>query len=58
MAQNGGIDDAIVFVVLDEEDGLPVRSHACPHAASERSDNTVPTGVGERSMFVGLHGLH
>jgi hypothetical protein len=33
MAKNGGIDDAVVLVVLNEEDPLAVRavrSHACP----------------------------
>src|ERR1700738_4583157 len=34
MAQDGGIDDAVVLVVLDEKNGLSVASHAWPHRLS------------------------
>ena len=31
VSQDRGIDDAVVFVVLDEQDSFSVRGHACPH---------------------------
>jgi hypothetical protein len=30
VSQDGGIDDAVVLVVLDEQDGFPISSHAWP----------------------------
>ena len=31
--QDGGIDDAVVLVVLDEQDGLAICTHSWPHTA-------------------------